>query len=217
MSRDHDKSPVKPISNSESPTNQAADLYRDLKPVIEEMPIGEVKLYERNARKHSKRQIELIANSFASFGCVSPLTVDGDGVLISGHGRLAAAKLLGRETVLVIRVEHLDDHQKRALRIADNQLATLAEWDANMLAIEFNDLLTIELSGEIQFDLSVTGFLRRRSTGSSSRRSNHRIRMRVSRNRTSRCRHCLALATSSCLANIGLPVAMPGMPWSMRS
>ena len=80
------------------------DHYRDLNLTIENIPIGQVKNYARNARKHPKAQIEKIAGSIEAFGFVAPLTVEEDGTLIAGHGRLAAAKMLSRKTVPMVLV-----------------------------------------------------------------------------------------------------------------
>ena len=72
--------------------------------------------------------------------------------MIAGHGRLAAAKLLGMTEVPTISLEHLNDDEKRAYIIADNQLAANAGWDKEMLAIEFQGLL------DVNFDMTLTGF-----------------------------------------------------------
>ncbi|HEX3302153.1 MAG TPA: ParB/Srx family N-terminal domain-containing protein, partial [Thermomicrobiales bacterium] len=132
--------------------------YGDLQLVIEDVPIGDLKSYARNARTHSKAQIRQIADSLLGFGFVSPIVVDRDGTIIAGHGRVAAAKLIGRKTVPTVRADHLTDDQVKALRIADNRLAELAGWDSNLLALEFNDLLEIDLKAELSFDLAITGF-----------------------------------------------------------
>lgn len=113
---------------------------------------------DRSARAHPKQQIAQIAASFQAFGVVSPLVVDAQGQLIAGHGRLAAARLLKHASVPVVRLDHLDEAQKRALRIADNQLAALAGWDQRLLALEFKDLLALDLTLDLSFDLAITGF-----------------------------------------------------------
>ena len=130
----------------------------DLKLSIAYCAIGSLRSYARNARTHSKRQIEQIAESIRAFGFISPIVADAAGEIIAGHGRLAAAQLLGHTEVPVVRIEHLDDAQKRALRLADNRLAELAGWDETLLALEFKDLLEVELTLDLDFDLAVTGF-----------------------------------------------------------
>lgn len=134
------------------------DLYSDLRLTIEDIPISQIKGYARNARTHSPAQIEQIKNSIQCFGFVIPVTLEDDGTLIAGHGRVAAAKLLGRKTVPAVRVSHLDEVQKRALRLADNKIAENAGWNKKLLAIEFDDLVAIDLKTDISFDLTVTGF-----------------------------------------------------------
>ncbi|MGF7163304.1 DNA modification methylase [Rhodoligotrophos appendicifer] len=123
-----------------------------------DVPVEAIKTYARNARRHTRKQVEQIAESIRAFGFVSPLLIDEQGVIIAGHGRLAAAKKLGYSTVPVVRVEHLDDAQKRALRIADNKLCELAGWDEELLKLEFSDLLKIDLRLDLSFDLEITGF-----------------------------------------------------------
>src|ERR1019366_2618804 len=90
---------------------------------IETVALETLKTNPRNARTHSKRQIKLIADSLKTFGFVNPPLIDDAGMIIAGHGRIAAAKLLGMTDVPVIRIEHLNDDEKRAYVLADNQLA----------------------------------------------------------------------------------------------
>lgn len=104
---------------------------------------------ERNARTHSRRQIEQIAASVREFGFVNPVLIDGERRIIAGHGRIAAAKLLGMDRVPTIRLEHLSEAQKRAYIIADNRLAELAGWDEALLAIELKYLTEIDFSAEL--------------------------------------------------------------------
>ena len=54
---------------------------------------------ERNARTHSKKQIRQIADSITTFGFTNPVLMDAENTILAGHGRVAAAKLLGMETV----------------------------------------------------------------------------------------------------------------------
>lgn len=121
---------------------------------IEHKPIGTLKPFERNARKHSTRQIQQIAASIRQFGFTNPVLIDADNQIIAGHGRVEAAKLLELTEVPTIRLDHLSEAQKRAYIIADNKLAELAGWDPDILKIEFQFLSSIELA----FDIEITGF-----------------------------------------------------------
>ena len=108
--------------------------------------------YSRNARTHSATQIAQIVASIREFGFTNPLLVDEHNSLIAGHGRLEAARRLGMPQLPAIVVEGLTDAQKRALRIADNQLALNASWDDDLLRTELADLR------DVGFDLALTGF-----------------------------------------------------------
>jgi DNA modification methylase len=108
----------------------------------------------RNARTHSKRQTNLIAKSLKTFGFVNPILIDKRGMIIAGHGWIAAAKRLGMNEVPALRIEHLSDDDLRAYVLADNQLAALAGWDDDILAIELQHLTEVV----VDFDVTVTGF-----------------------------------------------------------
>ena len=107
-----------------------------------------------NARRHSKKQIRQIASSIEAFGFNVPILVDGDGAVIAGHGRLAAARRLGLREIPAIRLEGLSVPQKRAFMIADNRLAEIAVWDDRLLGEQFEALAGVELD----FDIEAIGF-----------------------------------------------------------
>jgi DNA modification methylase len=107
----------------------------------------------RNPRTHSAKQIKQIAASIEHFGFVSPVLLDAKDGIIAGHGRVDAAKLLGMTDIPTVRVDHLTPAQIRAYVIADNKLAENAGWDRDLLALELQ-----ELSVELNFDVTVTGF-----------------------------------------------------------
>jgi DNA modification methylase len=108
--------------------------------------------YARNARTHSDAQIAQIAASIVEFGWTNPILAGSDGVIVAGHGRLAAAQKLGLLSVPVVVLDHLTPTQRRALVIADNRIAENAEWDEAMLRVELADLQ------DEGFDLDLTGF-----------------------------------------------------------
>jgi ParB-like chromosome segregation protein Spo0J len=110
-------------------------------------------LYAGNPKTHSAKQIRQIADSILEFGWTVPILIDRNGRVIAGHGRLAAAILLGIEQVPTICLDQLTEAQIRAYIIADNRLAENASWDQQKLATELQFLS----SGDIDFDLEVTG------------------------------------------------------------
>ena len=119
---------------------------------IEQWPLAKLLPYARNARVHSDQQVAQIAASIAEFGFANPILAGSDGVIVAGHGRLAAARKLGLDTVPVVVLDHLTPTQRRALVITDNRLAENASWDEAMLRVELDALR------EDAFDLSLTGF-----------------------------------------------------------
>jgi hypothetical protein len=108
----------------------------------------------RNARIHSKQQIRQIAESIKAFGFTSPILIDRTNTIVAGHGRFAAARLLGMDQVPTIRLETLTEAEVRAYVIADNRLAEKAGWDKSVLAIELQHLMKIDSN----LDVTVTGF-----------------------------------------------------------
>jgi DNA modification methylase len=75
-----------------------------------------------------------------------------DGLVVDGHLRLKAAKKLGMAEVPVILADDMTEAQIKAFRISVNRMAEFAEWDNELLALEFAELTDME------FDLDLTGF-----------------------------------------------------------
>lgn len=123
-------------------------------PSIVLQPVGDLKPYPNNPRKHSKAQIRQIAESITAFGFTNPVLVDAEGMILAGHGRVEAPKMLKLAEVPTLCIEHLSNAQKKAYVIADNRLAEKSGWDEDILAIEFQTLMSLD--GD--FDITVTGF-----------------------------------------------------------
>jgi DNA modification methylase len=121
---------------------------------IEWRRISALTPYGSNARTHSKKQVRKLADSIETFGFLIPIVIDPGGEIIAGHGRLEAVRLLGLETVPTIRIDHLTEEMKRAFRVADNHIATLADWDEGLLAVELQELVELDLD----FKIEATGF-----------------------------------------------------------
>lgn len=117
-------------------------------------PTADLRPNPQNPRVHTTKQIKQIAKAIKSLGFNVPILVDEDDTVIAGHGRLLAAKELGLKEIPTIRIEHLNDAQKRAFLIADNKLTENSTFDQNLLAFHFKELSEADLN----FDLDVTGF-----------------------------------------------------------
>jgi ParB-like chromosome segregation protein Spo0J len=123
---------------------------------IQLISLQALKPNSRNTHTHSKKQIRQIADSVTAFGFTVPLLIDEQAMIIAGHGRFEAAKLLGLSEVPALVVEGLSEAKKRALLLADNKIAQNAGWDRERLAIELPELA--ELLIDEALDISITGF-----------------------------------------------------------
>lgn len=121
---------------------------------IEHIPPDRLRPWARNARTHSKKQVRQIAESIRAFGFTNPVLIDDQLTILAGHGRVAAAKLIGMGAVPCVRLDLMSEAEKRAYVLADNKLALNAGWDEDLLAEELKALLEIDEG----FDVTVTGF-----------------------------------------------------------
>lgn len=119
---------------------------------VEQVETNSLTPYANNPRTHSDAQIDRLVDSLKQFGFVNPILIADDGQVVAGHGRLIAAQAIGLKTVPVIKLSHLDENQRRAYVIADNQLALNSGWDDDLLQAELKAL------GDVGFDLSVLGW-----------------------------------------------------------
>ena len=119
---------------------------------IERWPIERLIPYANNARLHSEADLDKIAAAIRKWGWTNPVLTDEEGEVISGHGRLGAAPRAGVTEIPVIVARGWSEEEKRAYRLADNQLAARAEWDPDLLRNELQEL------GFADFDLGLAGF-----------------------------------------------------------
>jgi DNA modification methylase len=57
-----------------------------------------------------------------------------------------------------VRLSHLGEAERRTLRISLNRLAENSGWNRELLALEFKELLELDLTLDLDFDLTITGF-----------------------------------------------------------
>jgi DNA modification methylase len=123
---------------------------------IKLLAVSKLHRQKRNCRTHSKKQISQIANSIRRFGWTYPILTDESYIILAGHGRYDAALQLGLREVPIIVLSGLKDAERRALALADNQIAANAGWNRQLLAEELGDLAT--LLPECDLSLEITGF-----------------------------------------------------------
>jgi hypothetical protein len=118
---------------------------------FETWPIDRLIEYARNPRKND-HAVDRVAAAIREFGFRVPIVAKSDGLVVDGHLRLKAAKKLGLAEVPVILADDMTDAQVKAFRLSVNKVAELAEWDDELLALEFDELK------EMNFDLQLTSF-----------------------------------------------------------
>ena len=118
---------------------------------VEMRPIGSIRPYDNNPRLN-EAAVDAVAASIQQFGFRQPIVVDEEGVIIVGHTRYKAALKLGLEEVPVHAAVGLTPAQAKAYRLADNQTATLSQFDDDKLIEELAQLQ------DMDFDLALTGF-----------------------------------------------------------
>lgn len=116
----------------------------------EKININKIKPYKSNAKQHPKEQIDQIIESIKQFGYNDPIAIDENNVIIEGHGRWQALKLLlpthpQFKTIDVIRLQHLSDEKKRAYILAHNQLTLNTGYDASLLNLELDSIVGIDM------------------------------------------------------------------------
>src|SRR5271167_5277045 len=119
--------------------------------LVEQRPIDSLRPYENNPRLNDAA-VDAVAASIKEFGFRQPIVVDEQSVIIVGHTRYKAALKLGLTEVPVHVAVGLSPAQAKAYRIADNQTATMSQWDDDKLPLE---LMALQ---EMGFDLNQTGF-----------------------------------------------------------
>ena len=113
--------------------------------------VDKLQSYENNPRINTKA-IEKVAESIKNYGWKVPIVVDENNIILAGHTRLSAARLLNIKEVPVHVATGLSAEQKTAYRIMDNKSQDFSAWDKNLLSLEFQKL------AENDFDLDLTGF-----------------------------------------------------------
>ena len=116
--------------------------------------VDELIPYAGNARTHPPEQVAQIAASMRRWGFTIPVLVADDGTIIAGHGRILAARQIGLAQVPVMVARGWSDEDRRLYTLADNRLAETSEWDADLLRLEIDQLLSEGLDD----DLSQFGF-----------------------------------------------------------
>jgi site-specific DNA-methyltransferase (adenine-specific) len=104
--------------------------------------------YELNNKIHDEEDVSKIADSIKKVGMRNPVEVDENMVILSGHGRVEAAKMLGLDKIPVIVYDDMDESQKKLYRHLANKTADFAEYDKEAIRKEI-----MESTGEERYTL----------------------------------------------------------------
>lgn len=115
---------------------------------LEYKDINQIIPYENNPRNNDEA-VKYVVNSIRNFGFKVPLVIDKNNVIIAGHTRYKAAKILKIKELPCIRANDLTEEQVKAFRIADNKVSEYSTWDFGKLNIELKN---------IDFNMSDFGF-----------------------------------------------------------
>lgn len=110
---------------------------------------------KHNARRHSPRNIGMIADALREVGAARSIVISEDNTILAGNGVVEAAAEAGiervkvveadGETIIAVRRTGLTAAQKTRLALFDNRASDLSDWDADVLAGLQDD--GVDLSG----------------------------------------------------------------------
>ena len=119
---------------------------------IEYLSVSELTPYNKNNKKHTDEDVDVIALSIDKYEMIDPIGIWGDkNTIVEGHGRWLACKKKGIKKVPCIRLDHLTDEQRREYAIVHNKSQEIAEYDFANLEEEMKEL---DLS-EFEFDFGI--------------------------------------------------------------
>ena len=120
---------------------------------IVSIPTSQIKEYKNNPRNNDQA-VEFVANSIKEFGFKVPIVIDKNNEIVCGHTRYKALKKLGFDKAPCIIADDLNEEQIKAFRLADNKVGEVSTWDFNQLAVELDDITSIDMS-EFNFDVEL--------------------------------------------------------------
>lgn len=127
-----------------------------------EVNISWLKENPDNPRVISDTAVKKVARSIAEYGFNAPVVCDENGMLLAGHTRVRAVKILGEkapERIPAYIVSGMTDDEKKFYTIADNRTGEFAEWDFAKLIEQldneehFTGFFADNILGEVDVDI----------------------------------------------------------------
>jgi len=114
-------------------------------PEIEFFAAGKITPFAGNHKIHDEESVKEMAESIEAQGLIEPISLDKDGVIISGHRRYAACILLGWVEIPVRVWRKLSEVQAAAMRITANKVVN-NKFDKDALKAEIEQIASIDAS-----------------------------------------------------------------------
>ena len=111
---------------------------------MKKLHLTAIRPYSKNVKIHGAKQINALVKNIKNNGYLSPIVVDKNNVIIAGHGRYEALKIIyGKKDPLlpVVVADKLTSKQVKAYRIADNKIGEMSDWDMNNLDTELDAII----------------------------------------------------------------------------
>lgn len=106
--------------------------------------ISELRVPERNIRRHTDKQLKEYVRSLEMFGQIKPIVIDESGEIIAGNGLYMALQQMGKTSCDCYVLSGLSDKQKKKLMLADNRVYELGVTDMDAF-----DAIIRDLEGDI--------------------------------------------------------------------
>ena len=104
-----------------------------------EIDIADLIPYDRNPRRNDMA-VDDVAESMEQVGYITPIVIDENRQILAGETRCKALKKRHVKRDKVLQVFGLTEEQKKKYRLLDNKVGEIAEWDAELLAGELEEV-----------------------------------------------------------------------------
>lgn len=104
-----------------------------------EIDIADLVPYDKNPRRNDMA-VDAVVESFDQCGYITPIVIDENRQILAGETRCKALKKCHVKRDKVLQVFGLTEEQKKKYRLLDNKVGEIAEWDAELLAGELEEV-----------------------------------------------------------------------------
>lgn len=95
---------------------------------LKTVKVADLVPYDGNPR-HNNKSAKIVAKSIQQYGYINPIIVTPDNIILAGHTRTKALKILGIEEIEVLEIRGLSDEQIHGFVIADNRVGEFSLWN----------------------------------------------------------------------------------------